>query len=74
MSESAQLAERLETAVAAASTRSRRATAEAAFRAGVEARLKNVEAELGDLKGRLNGLYFVIASTLLAEVVLKVVG
>jgi len=69
------LGERLETAVVGARARvqgSSRASAEAAFRARVEERLKGLESELADLKGRLNGLYLVIASTVLAQVLLRI--
>lgn len=75
MASTASAAERLDAAVAetAAEVRTtRRTSAEAAFRARVEERLKVMESELADLKGRLNGLYFVIASTVLAQVLLKV--
>ncbi len=52
--------------------RSGRTSAEAAFRARVEERLRGLEAELADVKSRLNGLYLVIASTVLAQVLLRV--
>ena len=69
---SAVLGERLENAVNAASQRARRTSAEAAFRARVEERLRVQETELADLKSRLNGLYAVIGSTVLAQVLLRV--
>ena len=72
MSEGNALAERLDSAVSGAKSRGRQASAEAAFRARVEERLRGLEAELNDVKSRLNGLYLVIASTVLAQVVLKV--
>jgi hypothetical protein len=50
--------------------RSRRAVEEAAFRASVEERLRNLETEVADVKLRLNGLLFFIASTVLAQVIL----
>jgi hypothetical protein len=71
------LAKRLDDAVADARAtvqKSRRSSAGAEFRARVEERLKNVETELGDLKTRLNGLYFMVISTVLAQVLLKVVS
>ena len=51
-------------------TRSRRAVEEAAFRASVEERLRNLETEVADVKLRLNGLLFFIASTVFAQVLL----
>lgn len=76
MSESkASLTERLDTAVAEATSRvqrGRQSSAEAAFRARVEERLRGLETELADVKSRLNGLYLVIASTVLAQVLLRV--
>jgi hypothetical protein len=46
----------------------------AAFRARVEERLNNLEAQLAELKGRINGLLFMIAGTVLAQTLLRVVG
>jgi hypothetical protein len=69
------LSERLETAVAGAQARvqrNSRTSAEAAFRARVEERLKSLDGELADVKSRLNGLYLVIASTVLAQVLLRI--
>ena len=66
---------RLDEAVAETHARlqkNRRASSEAAFRARVEERLRGLEADVGDVKSRLNGLYLVIASTVLAQVLLKV--
>ena len=45
----------------------------AAFRAAVEQRLRNLEREMGDLKGRLNGLIFLVAGTVITQVILKLV-
>jgi hypothetical protein len=59
---------RLETEIGVVVQRSRRVGAEAAFRAGVEQRLQNLESQLGEVKMRLNGLLFFIASTVLAQV------
>lgn len=76
MSESkVSLSKQLGTAVSEAQARVQRGSrgsAEAAFRARIEERLRGMEAELADLKGRLNGLYLVIASTVLAQVLLRV--
>ena len=46
----------------------------AAFRAAVEQRLGNLERDMGDLKGRLNGLIFLVIGTVLTQVLLKVVA
>jgi hypothetical protein len=61
----------LEAEIGRAVQRSRRANTEAAFRAGVEERLRGLEAEMGEVKTRLNGLLFFIASTVIAQVVLR---
>ncbi|HLZ69558.1 MAG TPA: hypothetical protein VKV26_06555 [Dehalococcoidia bacterium] len=58
----ARTAARRETAAAAAS---------AAFRAAVEERLKALEAELAEVKGRLNGLLFLLAGAVLAQIALR---
>ena len=44
----------------------------AAFRAAVELRLANLEREVADLKGRLNGLIFVVLGAVITQVVLRV--
>jgi len=43
----------------------------AAFRAAVELRLSNLERDVGDLKGRINGLIFVVLGAVIAQVVLR---
>ena len=45
----------------------------AAFRAAVEERLRNLERDMADLKGRLNGLIFLVAGTVITQVILKLV-
>ena len=45
----------------------------AAFRAAVEQRLRNLEGDMADLKGRLNGLIFLVLGTVITQLVLKVV-
>ncbi len=45
----------------------------AAFRAAVEERLRNLERDVGEVKGRLNGLIFLIVGTVVTQVLLKVV-
>jgi hypothetical protein len=56
------------------SPRARRAGAEAAFRAAVQERLRSLEAEVGEIKARLNGLLFFIAGTVLAQVLLRLLA
>jgi len=46
----------------------------AAFRARVEERLRHLEAEMGEVKGRLNGLLFFIAGTVLAQALLRLLA
>lgn len=55
-------------------SRSRRGIEEAAFRASVEERLRGLEAEMGEVKLRLNGLLFFIASTVFAQVLLRLLS
>jgi hypothetical protein len=43
-----------------------------AFRASVELRLASLERELTDLKGRLNGLIFVVLGAVITQVLLRV--
>ena len=63
----------IESAISAVG-RTRRASIEAAFRAGVEQRLQGLEADLSEVKSRLNGLLFCIVGTVLTQVVLKVLA
>ena len=46
----------------------------AAFRARVEERLRNLEGQLEELKGRINGLLFFIAGTVIAQTLLRVLA
>jgi hypothetical protein len=46
----------------------------AAFRARVEERLNNLEAQMTELKGRINGLLFMIAGTVIAQTLLRVLA
>ena len=72
MREGTDLGRELEAALGGVVKRSsRRLSAQAAFRATVEARLRNLESELGEVKARLNGLLFFIAATVIAQVVLR---
>ncbi len=52
-------------------TRARISAAE--FRAATEQRLRSLEREVAELKGRINGLIFVVASAVVTQVVLKLV-
>lgn len=45
----------------------------AAFRAAVEQRLRNLERDIGEVKGRLNGLIFLVIGTVITQVLLKLV-
>ena len=45
-----------------------------ASRAAVELRLSALERELGDLKGRVNGLIFVVLGAVITQVVLRVMA
>jgi hypothetical protein len=64
----------LEAAVSEAAERSQRVNVNAAFRASVEQRLRNLESHLEEVKTRLNGLLFFIASTVVAQVLLRLFG
>lgn len=46
----------------------------ATFRAMVLERLRSVERDVGELKGRLNGLIFVVAGAVITQVVLRVMA
>jgi hypothetical protein len=56
------------------SPRGRRAGEAAAFRARVEERLRTLEAEMQELKNRINGLLFFIAATVVAQMLLRLLG
>ena len=45
----------------------------AEFRAATEQRLRSLEREVADVKGRINGLIFVVAGAVFAQIVLKLV-
>jgi septal ring factor EnvC (AmiA/AmiB activator) len=66
-----ELDERIKTTVAEIAQKQRRVGVEAAFRATVEERLRNLERDVTDVKSRLNGLMLFIASTVLAQVLLR---
>ena len=46
----------------------------AEFRAAAEQRLRALEREVGEVKGRVNGLIFVVAGAVITQVVLRVAG
>jgi flagellar biosynthesis/type III secretory pathway protein FliH len=43
------------------------------FRAVVEERLHHLEQQLGEVKGRVNGLIFLVAGTALTQVIIKLI-
>lgn len=45
----------------------------AAFRTAIELRLRSLEREFADVKGRLNGLIFVVIGAVITQLVMKVV-
>ncbi|HEU0074488.1 MAG TPA: hypothetical protein VFS30_10790 [Dehalococcoidia bacterium] len=54
--------------------RARRVGEAAAFRARVDERLRSLEAELAELKSRINGLLFFIAGTVIAQALLRLLA
>lgn len=44
------------------------------FRAVVDERLRNLERQLDEVKGRVNGLIFLLAGTVAAQVILRLMG
>jgi hypothetical protein len=46
----------------------------ASFRATVDLRLSNLERQLDEVKGRVNGLLFLLAGAVATQVVLRVFG
>ena len=46
----------------------------AEFRAAAEQRLRALEREVAEVKGRVNGLIFVVAGAVITQVVLRLVG
>ncbi len=52
-------------------SRSRVSAAE--FRAATEERLRSLEREVAEVKGRINGLIFVVAGAVITQVVLRLV-
>jgi hypothetical protein len=66
-----ELDERLKTVVTEVAQKQRRIGVEAAFRATVEERLRGLERDMTDVKSRLSGLLLFIASTVLAQMLLR---
>ncbi|MBF8286619.1 MAG: hypothetical protein HW393_433 [Dehalococcoidia bacterium] len=46
----------------------------AEFRAATEQRLRALEREVAEVKGRVNGLIFVVAGAVITQVVLRLMG
>ncbi len=46
----------------------------AASQAAMEARMRSVERELGEVKSRVNGLIFLVAGTVVTQVLMKVLA
>ena len=46
----------------------------AEFRAAAEQRLRALEREVAEVRGRVNGLIFVVAGAVITQVVLRLVG
>ncbi len=73
------MTEQLERAVRRFRKEDKRAAAEpaelrisaAAFRAAVEERLTGLERDVGELRGRINGLIFVVIGAVVTQVILK---
>jgi hypothetical protein len=51
--------------------RAKRPGEAAAFRARVDERLRNLEAQLAEIKGRVDGLLFFVAASVLAQALLR---
>ena len=52
----------------------RRISEAAAFRARVDERLRSLEAEIAEIKTRINGLLFFIAGTVIAQALLRLLA
>jgi hypothetical protein len=52
---------------------SRARVSAAEFRAATEQRLRSLEREVAEVKGRINGLIFVVAGAVITQVVLRLV-
>lgn len=47
---------------------------EGSFRAAVDIRLQNLERQLDELKGRINGMLFLLAGAVASNVILRLLG
>jgi len=74
MSSESDLARELEATLGGVARRSRTLSAQAAFRATIEARLLHLESELVEIKTRLYGLLFFIVGTVIAQVLLRLLA
>ncbi len=45
-----------------------------AFRAVIDERLRSLERQLDEVKGRINGLIFLLAGTVAAQLILRITG
>lgn len=46
----------------------------AAFRAAIEERMRNLERDMGDIKNRVNGLIFLVAGTVITQLLVRVLA
>jgi hypothetical protein len=46
----------------------------AAFRASIEERMRNLERDMGDIKNRVNGLIFLVAGTVITQLLVRVLA
>ncbi len=46
----------------------------AAFRAAIEERMRNLERDMGDIKNRVNGLIFLVAGTVITQLLVRVMA
>ncbi len=46
----------------------------AAFRAATGERLRNLERDMGDIKNRVNGLIFLVAGTVITQLLVRVLA
>ncbi len=46
----------------------------AAFRAAIEERMRNVERDMGDIKNRVTGLIFLLAGTVITQLLMRVLA
>jgi hypothetical protein len=46
----------------------------AAFRAAMEERMRNLERDVGEVKSRVNGLIFLVAGTVITQLLMRVLA